>query len=137
MRLCIDLKHLRMKKESLKVAEHALLESSWVKTGCKGALFRIKDNLNQFLINQETKTRKRKRPLADEDDELQTRKAADEIIKEVALTQNPSMLTQLNSQIGMDVNPELTDQYQILRQEADSEYFREVYIRCKRANSHE
>jgi hypothetical protein len=26
VRLCIDLKHLRMKKESLKVAEHALLE---------------------------------------------------------------------------------------------------------------
>lgn len=26
VRLCIDLKHLKMKKESLKVAEHALLE---------------------------------------------------------------------------------------------------------------
>jgi hypothetical protein len=26
VRLCIDLKHLRMKKECLKVAEHALLE---------------------------------------------------------------------------------------------------------------
>jgi hypothetical protein len=49
VRLCIDLKHLRMKKESLKVAEHALLESTWVKTGSKSALFRIKENLAKFL----------------------------------------------------------------------------------------
>ena len=27
VRLCIDLKHLRMRKECLKVAEHALLEA--------------------------------------------------------------------------------------------------------------
>lgn len=43
VRLCIDLKHLRMKKECLKVAEHALLEQKWVQTGTKNALFRIKD----------------------------------------------------------------------------------------------
>jgi hypothetical protein len=43
VRLCIDLKHLRMKKECLKVAEHALLEQSWVKSGSKSALFRIKE----------------------------------------------------------------------------------------------
>lgn len=30
VRLCIDLKHLRMRKECLKVAEHALLEQNWV-----------------------------------------------------------------------------------------------------------
>jgi hypothetical protein len=49
VRLCIDLKHLKMKKESLRVAEHALLESSWVKTGSKNALFRIKEQLAKFM----------------------------------------------------------------------------------------
>lgn len=43
VRLCIDMKHLKLKKESLKLAEHALLEQSWVKTGDKNALFRIKE----------------------------------------------------------------------------------------------
>lgn len=52
VRLCIDLKHLKFKKESLKVAEHALLEQSWVKTGYKNSLFRIKDELTKFLSNQ-------------------------------------------------------------------------------------
>jgi hypothetical protein len=52
VRLCIDLKHLRMKKESLRVAEHALLESSWVKTGSKNALFRIKEQLAKFMEGQ-------------------------------------------------------------------------------------
>ncbi len=55
VRLCIDLKHLRMKKESHKVAEHALLESSWVKSGSKNALFRIKEQLEKFLNTQQTK----------------------------------------------------------------------------------
>jgi len=52
VRLCIDLKHLKMKKESLKVAEHALLESSWVKTGSKNALFRIKEHLTKYILAQ-------------------------------------------------------------------------------------
>lgn len=52
VRLCIDLKHLKMKKESLRVAEHALLESSWVKTGTKNALFRIKEQLAKFMEGQ-------------------------------------------------------------------------------------
>ena len=71
VRLCIDLKHLRMKKESLKVAEHALLESTWVKTGSKSALFRIKENLAKFLAGQQNiKTKKNKNKGADiEEDE--------------------------------------------------------------------
>ncbi len=55
VRLCIDLKHLKMKKESLRVAEHALLESSWVKTGSKNALFRIKEQLSKFMEGQQSK----------------------------------------------------------------------------------
>lgn len=69
VRLCIDLKHLRMNKESLKIAEHALLESSWVKTGSKNALFRIKDSLAKFLLNKETKTRKKKKKDSKEDED--------------------------------------------------------------------
>jgi len=33
------------------VAEHALLEQSWVKTGTKNALFRIKEQLARFMTN--------------------------------------------------------------------------------------
>ena len=70
VRLCIDLKHLRMKKESLKVAEHALLESTWVKTGSKSALFRIKENLAKFMAGQQNiKTKKNKNKGADIEEE--------------------------------------------------------------------
>jgi hypothetical protein len=41
------MKHLKMKKESHKLAEHALLEQNWVKTGDKNALFRIKEQLGK------------------------------------------------------------------------------------------
>ncbi len=58
VRLCIDMKQLRMKKECLKVAEHALLEQNWVKTGSKNALFRIKDHLSKMLKTQQPKKRR-------------------------------------------------------------------------------
>ena len=35
VRLCIDMKHLRMRKECLKIAEIGLQDIHWVKTGPK------------------------------------------------------------------------------------------------------
>ena len=43
------------------------------------------------------------------------------------------MFTQLNSQIGEQINMDLTDQYQILKEEADPEFFKETFIKCKKA----
>jgi len=136
VRLCIDLKHLKLKKESLKVAEHALLEQSWVKTGYKNSLFRIKDELTKFLTNQQTKTRKKgaKAEVLD-DQEIGLR----DLMKDCVLTQTPGnfLLTQLNSQIGKEVVPDLVDQYKILREEANHEYFKETYIKAKNASTYE
>jgi hypothetical protein len=115
VRLCIDLKHLRMKKECLRVAEHALLEQSWVKSGSKSALFRIKEQLSKFMQAQQTKTRqprKKKQEESSDEEELKgpdNKKLIQELISEVTLTQNTDMLTQLNSQIGKDLSPDLTD----------------------------
>jgi len=35
VRLCVDLKHLRLRKDSLKIANASLFDSQWVKTGPK------------------------------------------------------------------------------------------------------
>ena len=60
-RLAIDLKHLRLRKDSLKMAESGLRDSTWVKTGEKTALISMRDAL--------TKTKKSKKQLSKEDEE--------------------------------------------------------------------
>eukprot|EP00347_Sterkiella_histriomuscorum_P004973 403358381 len=150
VRLCIDLKHLRMRKECLKVAEHALLESSWVKTGSKNALFRIKEQLaksfNRQTSKQTTKNRRTKKSedvsifqdeeekdSAEDKKQKQNMLAIEQLFQDVIASQkNNILMTQLNSQIHKQINPDLTDQYQILKEEANPEYFKEVYIRCKK-----
>ena len=94
VRLCIDLKHLRLKKECLKVAEHALLEQSWVKSGDKSALFRIKDQLVKFMSNKQPTKKRKKAKVNESDEEIEEeQKIIQDIIKDVALTQNTYMLT--------------------------------------------
>ncbi len=78
VRLCIDLKHLRMKKECLRVAEHALLEQSWVKSGSKNALFRIKEQLSKFMQAQQTKTRQPRKKKQEESSDEDEGKGPDE-----------------------------------------------------------
>ena len=39
--------------------------------------------------------------------------------------------------IGKEVNPDLVDQFKILKEEANPEFYKEVYIKCKKANSYE
>ena len=112
VRLCIDLKHLRMKKECLRVAEHALLEQSWVKSGSKSALFRIKEQLSKFMQAKTRQPRKKKQEESSDEEEVKgpdNKKIIQELISEVTLTQNTDMLTQLNSQIGKDLSHDLTD----------------------------
>jgi hypothetical protein len=57
VRLCIDLKHLKLKKECLRVAEYALLECNWVQSGTKSSLFRIKEQLQNI---KKPKSKKKK-----------------------------------------------------------------------------
>ena len=64
---------------------------------------------------QQTKTRQpRKKKQEESSDEEEVKgpdhkKIIQELISEVTLTQNTDMLTQLNSQIGKDLSPDLTD----------------------------
>jgi hypothetical protein len=60
-------------------------------------------------------------------------------MQDVVLTQSTKniMLTQLNSQIGREVVPDLVDQFKILKEEADHDFFKEVYIKAKNATSYD
>ena len=85
VRLCIDLKHLRMRKECLKVAEHALLEQNWVKTGSKNALFRIKEQLAKGLSRKQN-FKKKKTDEDMEEEKNEERKELEDLLKDIALT---------------------------------------------------
>ena len=71
VRLAIDLKHLRLKKDSLRVCEVALHDQQWVKTGPKNQLLKIKAQLEKTLKRpakkkkQATKKRKTKKENTD------------------------------------------------------------------------
>lgn len=94
VRLCIDLKHLKLRKECLKVAEYALLEVEWVKTGSKNALFRMKEQLAKGFKKKEPKPKTKKSGKKwEESEEEKDDKEVQKMIKDVKLTQNVSMLT--------------------------------------------
>ena len=62
-RLCIDLKHIKLKKECLKIAQHALLnDQGSVKSGVKNGLLKIYEQLSKSLATKAKpkKTKKRK-----------------------------------------------------------------------------
>jgi len=49
VRLAIDIKHLRLKKDCLRVCQVAIHDDQWVKTGPKNQLFKIKAQLEKQL----------------------------------------------------------------------------------------
>ena len=51
VRLCIDFKHLRLRKDALKIAEVALQDTQWVKTGPKNQLLKMKAQLSKQQKN--------------------------------------------------------------------------------------
>lgn len=42
VRLCVDLKHLRLRKDCLNVSNASLFDTQWVKTGPRNQLLKIK-----------------------------------------------------------------------------------------------
>ena len=49
VRLAIDLKHLRLRRDSLRVCQVALHDEQWVKTGPKNQLLKIQAQLEKSL----------------------------------------------------------------------------------------
>lgn len=49
----MDLKHLKLRKESKRVVDIGLMDLSWVKTGPLNQLMKLRDQLNQIKPLQE------------------------------------------------------------------------------------
>ena len=62
--MCVDLKHVKLKKECLKIAQHAILnDQGSVKSGVKNGLLKIYEQLSKsFATKAKPKKTKKKKP---------------------------------------------------------------------------
>ena len=85
-RLCIDLKHLKLRKECLKVAQYALLnDQGSVKSGIQSGLFKIHDQLQKQMSKPKAPKKKKKKAIEQENEEdpLQPKDMMGEMILEM------------------------------------------------------
>ena len=91
-RLCVDLKHLKLKKECLKLAQHALLnEPGSVKIGIKNSLLKIHELLNKPTVSKKLTKKKKSKEEELEESILITLNQNQELLNQMVIEMNSQL----------------------------------------------
>jgi hypothetical protein len=135
VRMAVDLKHLRLRRDSLKLINVSLFDTQWVKTGPKNQLLKMKQTLEKTL---KPISKPVKQPKAKKTPKKRKRSAADVSTEAVAEEEEPLDMEQIERDLLAALEPVEEEKSQAsikTEHEPIKENFRKVCLSCIRVDS--